>query len=105
MYSLIKIPKPKPYSINTRSDSAPMTKPTSLKFYILNYHHKSSNKPTHRSNLTIYQQTPSISFRVSNGGEEKLKKKKKEKEKKRKKKKRENARFLTISLRAISFSL
>ncbi len=29
-------------------------------------------KPTHRSNLTIYQQ--SISFRVSNGGEEKLKK-------------------------------
>ena len=98
MYSLIKIPKPKPYSINTRSDSAPMTKPTSLEFYILNYHHKSSNKPTHRSNLTIYQQTRSISFRVSNGGEEKLKKKKK-------KKKRENARFLTISLRAISFSL
>ena len=31
-------------------------------------------KPTHKSNLTIYQQTPSISFRVSNGGEEKLKK-------------------------------
>ena len=56
-----------------------MTKPTSLEFYILNYHHKSSNKPTHRSNLTIYQQTPSISFRVSNGREEKLKKKKKKK--------------------------
>ena len=51
MYSLIKTPKPKPYSINTKSDSAPMTKPTSPKFYILNYHHKSSNKPTNRGKI------------------------------------------------------
>ena len=36
---------------------------------------------TNTTNLTIYQETPSISFKVSNGGEEKLKKEKRKKRK------------------------
>ena len=88
--TLIKTPKPKTYSTNTRSDQ---THITPILHTLLSSLIKQKNQHTDQT-LTTYQQTPSISFRVSNGGEEKLKKKK-----------GGNARFLTIGLRAVPFSL
>ena len=69
--TLIKTPKPKTYSTNTRSDQ---THITPILHTLLSSLIKQKNQHTDQT-LTTYQQTPSISFRVSNGGEEKLKKK------------------------------